>query len=447
MGSGAEAETAAAAQADEQKAPAWHLAKRVAFRFAFSYIALYYTASVVQAIPYAGYLVTWYTAAIAWLERWVGLHLFHLGVLAQRRQTGSGDTALDYVQQLILLVLALAGGLLWTALDRRRPHYVTLHGWLRVLARYALAFTLLSYGFAKVFPTQFSHLSPKMMLEPYGESSPMALLWNFMGYSTAYTIFAGLAEAMPALLLLFRRTALLGACIASGVLLNVVLLNFCYDVPVKLYSINLLLLAIFLVSPDSSRLAALFFQNRAVPPALLAEPRLSRTGWRRAALAAKFIVLTVVLGNTVWQQWYYYRKSHTADSSMPFSGVYIVEDVQSSSPGAELQSNQLHWHRLLAAYPKWSWVWPTEGTSQGAQTEYDQKSSRVTFRTSQEEGVTPPVWREATFRYAIVDNNRLKLEGAIDNRPVILMLAKQDLSHSLLTSRGFHWMQEYPYNR
>jgi hypothetical protein len=38
------------------------------------------------------------------------------------------------------------------------------------------------------------------LLKPYGESSPMGLLWTFMGYSTGYNLFTGGAEALGGLL-------------------------------------------------------------------------------------------------------------------------------------------------------------------------------------------------------------------------------------------------------
>jgi hypothetical protein len=142
--------------------------------------------------------------------------------------TGSGDTFSAYILQLVILILALVMGLTWSIFDRRKRSYIRLHGWLRVLARYALAFALLSYAFSKVIPTQFIHLQNSQLAESYGRSSPMGLLWKFMGYSTAYTFFGGCAELLPAVFLLFRRTALLGSLLAFTVMLNVVMLNFCF---------------------------------------------------------------------------------------------------------------------------------------------------------------------------------------------------------------------------
>ena len=47
---------------------------------------------------------------------------------------------------------------------------------------------------------------------------------------------------------------------------NVVMLNFAYDVPVKLFSIHLLSMAIFIIVPDVKRLSNLFLFNRVVEP-------------------------------------------------------------------------------------------------------------------------------------------------------------------------------------
>ena len=68
----------------------------------------------------------------------------------------------------------------------------------------------------------------------------MGLLWTFMGASAPYQMLAGLAEVTCGMLLFWRRSRLLGALLAIGVMGNVVALNYCYDVPVKLFSTELL---------------------------------------------------------------------------------------------------------------------------------------------------------------------------------------------------------------
>jgi hypothetical protein len=64
----------------------------------------------------------------------------------------------------------------------------------------------------------------------------MGLAWTFLGFSKAYNYFMGIAEAGGGLLLLFRRTAIFGVLLSMIVTSNIVAINFCFDVPVKLYS-------------------------------------------------------------------------------------------------------------------------------------------------------------------------------------------------------------------
>ena len=99
---------------------------------------------------------------------------------------------------------------------------------------------MILYGASKVFMGQFGPPGFGRLLETYGDSSPMGLLWTFMGFSQGYTFFAGLAEMLGGVLMITRRTTLLGAMVSAGVLSNIVLLNFFYDVPVKQFSSHLL---------------------------------------------------------------------------------------------------------------------------------------------------------------------------------------------------------------
>ena len=92
----------------------------------------------------------------------------------------------------------------------------------------------------------------------------MGLLWTFMGYSGVYSVFAGLGEVIGGVLLFFRRTRLLGALVVAMVMSHVVVLNFAYDVPVKVFSTHLLLIAVLIMTPDRKRLLNFFILNKVV---------------------------------------------------------------------------------------------------------------------------------------------------------------------------------------
>ena len=132
--------------------------------------------------------------------------------------------------------------------QRRKPDWHPdrrLHGLVRVLVRFFLCEMLLGYGFAKVFPLQFAQPSSFRLAQQLGDMSPMGLLWTFMGYSPSYQMFTGAVEVLAGLLLTTRRTTLLGALVALAAMTHVFALNMCFDVPVKLYSFNYLMMAIF----------------------------------------------------------------------------------------------------------------------------------------------------------------------------------------------------------
>ena len=114
----------------------------------------------------------------------------------------------------------------------------------------------------------------------------MGLLWTFMGASVGYTFFGGAAEVLGGLLFFFRRTTTLGALVAGAVVLNIAVMNLCYDVPVKLLSIHLCLMCLFLIAPELGRLLNVLVLNRSVAPVII-EPHFRRPWLKYSSWAVK----------------------------------------------------------------------------------------------------------------------------------------------------------------
>ena len=172
-------------------------------------------------------------------SEWASVNVFHItGVGAHFHPTGSGDTAVQWVEQLIFLLFAVGGALLWTAIaalrSSKRTEYQTLYAWLRFLLRLTCAMFMFNYGLDKLLPSQMQPPSMAILNEPVGNMSPMTMLWSLIGLNPGYEVVCGAAEVIGGVLLLFRRTALAGALLASFVLTNVLLYNMFFDVPVKL---------------------------------------------------------------------------------------------------------------------------------------------------------------------------------------------------------------------
>jgi hypothetical protein len=206
----------------------------------------------------------------------------------------NGDVGEEWARLILCVVIGAAAAVLWTVADRRRPGADWVEGAVRVLLRYAIALGLLSYAVAKLVPQQFPPLQPYNYEVRVGELTPMGLLWTFMRYSRPYAFFGGAMECVAIALLCWRRTATFGALIAVAVMTNVALMNWTYDVPVKLYSTMLLVSAGILVLYDGQRLFAVLVANRGVAPAR--QPVLFE---RQLPIRARWVIKLALVGSVI----------------------------------------------------------------------------------------------------------------------------------------------------
>lgn len=416
--------------------PRWSLAQRILFRFAFCYLVLYNLPFPLEYVPYVGqgYQGFWNFVVPA-----VASQTF--GVEADVTPNGSGDTTYNYVQIYCFFIIALIATLIWSFLDRRRTQYARLDQWLRVYVRFALAAVMITYGAIKVIKGQFPDPSLDRLLQPYGQSSPMGLLWTFMGASAPYTIFAGLAELIPGLLLTLRRTALLGAVMSIAVMTNVVLLNFCYDVPVKLFSSHLVLMGLFLVLPHAGRLADLFLFNRPVEP-VVHRPLFQRRG---LDLAAKGLATVLVLVFTTYSLYSSYQGSKAYGDlapKPPLYGVWNVEElVVDGVVRPPLVTDESRWRRVVFNYPGSIAIMNMNDERERYMLALDPVKGQMVFRSR-----TDQKWT-STLSYQKLGPQDLRMHGTFDGRKIQARLKRMDESQFLLTSRGFHWINEYPFNR
>jgi hypothetical protein len=411
--------------------PRWSLARRVLFRFVFAYLVLY-------QLPFPLPL-PWYGELWNAIVPWVGKHLFRVDITV--RPNGSGDTTYNYVQVFCFLVLAAAATLLWSVLGRKSPGHARLQEGLRVYVRFALAAAMIMYGAVKIIPAQFPAPSLDRLLQPFGDASPMGLLWTFMGASVGYNVFAGLGELAGGLLLTTRRTTLLGALLSFGVLSNIVMLNFCYDVPVKLFSVHLLAMAAFLIAPDVGRLASLFLLNRGTEPAAC-RPLFRRRWLQRGVLALRTVL---VVGFTAYALYVAYQSRRTyADlaTRSPLHGIWNVEEFAvDGAVHPPLVTDATRWRRVVFDYPGTVAVQLMSDSRRRyvLALNADTKTLELTKRDD-------PAWK-AALTYQQPEPERLDVEGTFDGQKIRATLRRADDMSFLLVTRGFHWINEYPFNR
>jgi hypothetical protein len=396
----------------------WTNARRVGFRFGFAFAVLMIYPFPLGIIPKTDTLANWLNKPFEWLAIWVAESILGLPTPSMA-PTGSGDTMFAWVLALVVVALAVIVAAVWTLADRRSTAYPRLAAWLEVLLRYWLAFNLLAYGLFKVIPSQFGPSSAFGLDRRLADMSPMGLLWTFMGSSTPYMQFGGASEMLAGLLLLFQRTRVLGAAVAAGVMLNVVMLNFCYDVPVKQFSSLLLLTAIALLAPHARRLLAAF----------IAEAR--ELGTRKQELARRIVKAALVIACTyalVTQAIEYNDSWH---GRTPLDGTWIVDRFAVAGVDQPpLATDGNRWYKLLiAGAPAWGvGIKPLIGKAKVEQASVVAIAHLII--------VGAEVWRydQPDPDHLVIDAGKLHVTLHRDAEP-------------LLTSRDFHWVQETPFNR
>jgi uncharacterized membrane protein YphA (DoxX/SURF4 family) len=371
---------------------------------------------------------------------WAASHVFGISEPLVVVGSGSGDKRFDWVQVICMLTLALVATAVWSLLDRRRGDYVRLHGWFRLFVRFALGSTMVSYGLSKAIPLQMPAPQLTRLLEPFGNFSPMGVLWYSVGASRPYEIFTGCAELAGGILLFMPRLATLGAIVCVADTIQIFTLNMTYDVPVKLLSFHLLLLSLFVLAPDARRLADVLVLNRTAEPS-----RDSLWTSRRAARVA--LVVQLVLGAylvgvdlsssiTTWTRY---------GGGAPKPALYGIWTVDEMWVDGILRSP------LVNDYGRWRRVVFQTSTAVSFQRMDDSFATYSAILNPDSRTImltqSGDKYEAARFTFERPSPERLSLDGTMGGQKIRMQLRLFDRNKFLLVSRGFHWIQEYPFNR
>jgi len=326
----------------------WSTAQKVAFRFFALFFTLYILCNPNGVIPYTNSLQEAYSQPLYKLVPWVGAHVLHLDKPIIIATTGSGDTRYDYIVILLILVTSTVGAMVWSVTSRNTANYNKLWYWLLVVIRYYVAITMISYGFYKVIKLQFPAPSFARLVEPVGKLSPMGLAWTYMGYSRGFNYFTGFAEILTGLLLFNRKTAMLGAVTGLVVAINVMAINYCFDVPVKLLSTTLVVMCLFLIMKDSGRLINFFVRNRDTLSSNVT-PHRFKAQWKNKALAIiKYTLIFYILCFGLMDVLAREKRRGASAPKPPLYGIYNVETfIKNKDTLKPLITDTTRWRRFM----------------------------------------------------------------------------------------------------
>ena len=422
----------------------WPVWRKIAFRFFFIYFMIQLAPwTWFDDIPGAGYLTRYYYQLTDWTVNAGNRYIFHVkDVLVP--VAGSGDTSYGWAQLWTFLFLAAAGCLIWSLADRKRTSYRIADYWLRTMVRYFIAMTALLYGVIKIFALQMPFPNLSQLATPLGDFLPMRLSWMFMGYSTRYQVFAGIMEAVAGLLLLNRKTVTLGLCLAAGVFANVAMMNLSYDIPVKIFSLQLLAYCLFLLAYESPRIIDFFILNR--PSAASGLYALPYSGkWMRITrIALKAVFIFIAVGMLLYNTWNRYKMVRAQADLPPIrSGIYDVTTFAVNGDTIpERNTDTLRWRDIVFDKGGLGSVGSTDTLflqryRRGYFTyQPDSANQLITFTKSRFDTTTL-----VRFRYEMPAPDRMQLRTVLrgDSLYVELVRSKR---HFQLAERQFHWLSE-----
>ena len=418
-------------------APVWRPATRIAFRFCLIYFGLFAFGTQIltgfigvpalQDLPQLAAVPPMRNVVL-----WTGSIVFGRPAMAYA-DTGSGDKAFDWVFAFCVLVFAAASAAVWSLARRQTKRYPKLYPWFRLFLRLALGSQLLLYGSVKAVPLQMPFPFLTRLVQPYGNFSPMGILWSFVGSSPSYETIVGCAELLAGILVMIPRTSTLGALIALADMTQVFILNMTYDVPVKLYSFHLLLMSAILLAPHFGRFARFFLMNRTTDAPR--EPALfhSRRADRIAVVAQCLVIVFLLAGNAYGASQYWHLYGGGREKSRLY-GIWNVRNLATS--GAQPSTYQ-NVRRLIFDSP----------ASVSVQFRDDSLSQFLAKFPAPDELAVSNGAQNGLFHFQRPSARALTLEGEMNHEHLRMDLEQQDLSKLELIRRRFHWITERPYNR
>lgn len=358
---------------------------------------------------------------------------------------GSGDTSWAWTHLWFFTLFSLLVSLIWTVADKNKSGYPRWNYLLVTIVRYNVAMVAFGYGIIKVFALQMWFPSVSQLATPLGEFLPMRLSWLFIGYSTPYQVFSGVAEVIVGLLLFNRRTATAGALMALAVFGNVMAMNLSYDIPVKLFSTHLVVMSMFLVIQEHQRIAAFFIHNKTAPISTVYDITINKKWQRitRYVLKGLFVVFIIIL--PFYNSYERYQDSKTTKDQTPIaSGIYDVADfVLNKDTIPAIIGDSTRWSNLILQPG-------TTGSMLSSDTLFrklygrayfgyfvDTVKKAITFRWSGRQSDSL-----FTMQYSIPDSSTINLSGVVKKDSLFVRLKRTNKQYRL-AEKQFHWLSEY----
>lgn len=364
------------------------------------------------------------------LSKLVGQLFFGLENVLRPEMTGSGDTQMDWLNIVSIALLSTLISIILVFIGYIRRNIDSILNFIRVYLRFYLGLFLIFYGIAKLYLNgQFGQIELYHLDSTFGNKSPMGLLWTFMAYSREYTLFIGVIETLAGVLLLYKRSSLIGGLMGFAIMLNVFLLNMFYDVPVKIFSFHLLLCAFIIISPGIKKIL-LFLTGENAQPVALSFIEIGNKSVTIVFTVLKSILVVVLVGLDFF--------SFNEEMEQPadyLDGVYRIESIEYSNDSIPaLKWEKIMFNSLYGSVTDYS------GTRNQLELQIDTTKKIVNFNFRLDSTLM-------SFNYELYAGDSVEFTNIQEADTIRVFTKRLQKDDFLLMNRGFHWVSEYPLNR
>jgi uncharacterized membrane protein len=193
------------------------------------------------------------------------------------------------------MVLYLIGMLVYLFTKARKVTHdpnkaTTLFAFWDGALRYVIAFDLCVFGLGKFFDIQ-RHVPQIWLNSPYDSLAPYQIFWAFFGHFYALQCIVGAMEIAGSVMLLFRKTRLVGIVFLLPITLNILLLDSFYLRGTTYYIGMITLGLIYLFLMEYLRLVKFFLVDKSELPRYTFKSPALKTALRLIVVIGAFLLM------------------------------------------------------------------------------------------------------------------------------------------------------------
>lgn len=335
------------------------------------------------------------------------------------------DNGAHYLFHLFLIPIAIGWRILLQWKMLKPFHHFIFSRAIPAILIYFLAWQWLVYGANKCFKWQFYLPEPNLLFSKFGELQKDILYWSTMGVSRPYNIFLGSIEILCGILLISTKFRKFGLWLSLLISVQVLAVNFSFDISVKLFSGFLFFISLILLVNQLDQ-QQIYLEN--TPWKLPNKWQKWTTKYKALALWIKPLVIGWIAFDVAYP---YVADNNFNDDQYPrpvYHGAYLIQQQKT-------HKNPMHWKMIFIHRRGYFITEDQWGQHQDYQLLYSKEPSQISAAKNGE--------IKGTFHWQMLtDKTEQTLQGRWDNEEVLLHLKPVDWRKMPALNSEIHWRSD-----